>query len=588
MATLLNANADPFRGGSFTPGVVPGVNGAIAPANAGGTLISSVQGSTPMLARNNRGSNVTVPYARVVLHPSSRTALPAVEENYDPNPDNDNLPAFVRDSFDDYKLYIETEALYAGRLCFILGRRGVSYDTDFARILDVKDSPNPNVPFRERNNLAKFAIGGSDINTMQRMCSFEYLKRYFFHILKKKFITLGGDTKFLGPSADDVASKMPTFLARHKNILDKYTVLNVDGKELLEAIASESETQNNLNDQTQGLLVDVLEELQHSGIFAADDGPFLRGKTLENGMVPIYSAMYSSPKPKNVPVAVGDTIAFDRLQMLIAETGACDWTPDGIVHSKLSQGDAMLDEELDSRDGMLFNITVKGPNVTSSWSGNKELLTQPLDKVFVVIVADVWDGKRNDPWKDTSGDLDYKRYNTKKEETATKSAPRNTTQKVDYLQAKNKVVTITNMRVRLTTSSEMVSCSALKKGKRNINGESDPTSRMGLMLSGDGGVSEYIIGGWCIGTVLDNSAARSTFGGQALMGAIKKQRTTNAINISVGVEWWSADRLYKSYMNVDSSIRTRFTPRPNERKSERKATSKASERLKTQSLNPTP
>lgn len=73
MATQLNANSDPFRGGSFTPGIVPGVNGGIAPASTGATLLGSVQPSTPMLARNNRGSNVTVPYARVRCHTNGAT-----------------------------------------------------------------------------------------------------------------------------------------------------------------------------------------------------------------------------------------------------------------------------------------------------------------------------------------------------------------------------------------------------------------------------------------------------------------------------------------------------------------------------------
>lgn len=59
------ANGDPFRGGSFTPGTVPSVNGGIAAANTGGSLQGSVTAGTPMLARNNRGSNITIPYARV-------------------------------------------------------------------------------------------------------------------------------------------------------------------------------------------------------------------------------------------------------------------------------------------------------------------------------------------------------------------------------------------------------------------------------------------------------------------------------------------------------------------------------------------
>jgi hypothetical protein len=478
------------------------------------------------------------------------------------------------------KLFIETEGLFAGKIAFVLGRRGKEYDAAFRSITDISDGPNANVPFRAQNNLAKFAIGGSDINTMQRMCSFEYLERYFFHLLKTKTIKLGDGTSLL-----DAASKVPPALARHRADLATFHALHVDGAAILRQIAMRSNVDIAGASVTKKLSAKMLDGLTNSGIFAADDGPFLRGKTLEMGVAPVYNGVANSSSAKNVPITIGDNIAFSRLQALIAERGAADWTPDGIVHSKLSQGDPMLDEELDSRDGMLFNITVKGPNVTSSWSNDKHLLTQPLDKVFVVIVADVWDGV-DDPWK---GGNDYKNY--AKDKKAKVTAPRNDAAKLAYLKAKNKKVTITNMRVRLTTSSEMVSNSAFKKGKPNTDGNVDRTSRMGLLLSGDGGVSEYIIGGWCIGTVLDNSAARSTFESGALMGAIKKQRTTNAINVSVGVEWWSADRLYRSYMNVDNTMRTRYSGLPTAKKGPMNkdlATSKAGARGKAPPPNPPP
>jgi hypothetical protein len=67
MAASVNPNSDPFRGGGkFVAGVpTSGPTGSIAPASTGGSLVGGVQGSTPMLARNNRGSNITIPYARV-------------------------------------------------------------------------------------------------------------------------------------------------------------------------------------------------------------------------------------------------------------------------------------------------------------------------------------------------------------------------------------------------------------------------------------------------------------------------------------------------------------------------------------------
>ena len=72
-----------------------------------------------------------------------------------------------------------------------------------------------------------------------------------------------------------------------------------------------------------------------------------------------------------------------------------------------------------------------------------------------------------------------------------------------------------------------------------------------------GAFSEYIIGGWCIGTVLDAAAARSSLGG-GVGGGVKRQRASHASNVKVKVEWWSADRMYRSYMNVSGGIRTRY------------------------------
>ena len=303
---------------------------------------------------------------------------------------------------------IETEGLFAGKIAFILGRRGKQYDSNTVSITDT-DAANQGVPFRSANTLSKFAIGGADINTMQRMCSFEYLHRYFFQLLKTKIIVLGSTPANPLVTDDD---SIPAMLNRHRPLLKTFGALNVDGKKILSEIAAKS-------NETLKLDNDLLDSLETCGIFAADDGPFLRGKSLEVGVVKIYKGGSNSLSAKNIATAIGDNIAFSRLQALIAERGAADWTPDGIVHSKLSQGDAALDEELDSRDGMLFNVTVKGPNVTSSWSHNRYMLTQPLDKVFVVIVADVWDANET-PWSEADGTTSsYTQYMERKKRKKT-------------------------------------------------------------------------------------------------------------------------------------------------------------------------
>ena len=576
------ANSNPFRGGSFTPGTVPALNGAIAPASTGGSLQGSVTAGQPMLARNNRGSNIAVPYARVVLHPAAQTALAPAPDAFRSGSDSTSFRFRNHSDTNTTDNIFETDGLLTGRVAFVLGRRGTKYSsavTGAAARAPVDALGNPTVPFREANQLAQFAVGGADVNTMQRMCSFEYLQRYFHHVLKTKVIELGQ-----AAGADFTGFDVPSDYLVIKLKIRLSTMTNIDGEALLKELSKVKYNQPNPSIKGgKGI------KLRNSGIFLADDGPFLRGKTLETSLAFVAATKKTL---KDLPAAIGDIIAFDRLQQLIMSEGACDWVPDGVVHSKLSQGDKLLDDEVDSRDGQLYNVTVAGPAITSSWTEDKHMQVLPLDKVFVVIVADVWDDYETDATKPGSPvkaheDGDYEHALLSKVNAGTGNTPRNAARKMLYAAATDTTAAITNMRVRLMTSSEMVGCSAVKRQgeqkygaleekdanavkwpARGANAAASKTNyekmerdrhvRLGLKLGGDGGVSEYIIGGWCIGTVLDAAAARSSADGVSLVGAVKRQRTAHASNIKVKVEWWSADKMYRSFMNVKGGLATRY------------------------------
>ena len=325
-------NRDQFRGGSITQGTVPNLNGSIPAARNGGSLQEGVTAGQPMLARNNRGSNITIPYARVCM-PVTQTDVIKVK-------DDDAEESQVK----------ESEALFSGRIAFILGRRSKYYPKRSVTLSPVQ---------RDIEAFNTFG-GGSDVNTMQRMCSFEYLRAYFSEILWSRRIDLQNeawDTKYT-PSLRT--------LPKTSELYNSFNPLDVDVNESVAAITGDT--------------LDI-----KSGIYIHDSGPFLRGLTLERSLLKCKKLNNNT-----IPAAVGDIIAFERLQDMLYNIGACDWVPDGIVHSKLSQGDKHLDDELDARDGQLFNITVGGPAITSSWSNDKHMTVLPLDKVFVVIVADVW------------------------------------------------------------------------------------------------------------------------------------------------------------------------------------------------------
>lgn len=118
---------------------------------------------------------------------------------------------------------------------------------------------------------------------------------------------------------------------------------------------------------------------------------------------------------------------------------------------------------------------------------------------------------------------------------------------------------LTNFRLMYATSSQMINYSALKFDRGT--GEQTPTSRMGLKLGNR--LSEYIIGGWCIGTVTDAAASRAAMPNGAAIGP-KTAPNTAAVNLHVNIEWWNSDRMYRSYCNVKGQnrglIRARFEP----------------------------
>tara|TARA_B110000971_G_C20027332_1_gene509632 strand:+ start:1492 stop:3234 length:1743 start_codon:yes stop_codon:yes gene_type:complete len=559
MAASVNPNGDPYRGGSFTGTTVPNVNGSINPASVSGSVLGGVSPGQPMLARNDRGSNISIPYARVVFHPSERTALPAVTEA------KTALTTLGKPGGD---MLVETENLYSGRLAFVLGRRGAGYDAGISNIVGFDAMTfmgGGNVNSRHAGFLAHFAVGGSDVNTAQRLCSFEYLKRYFHHVLRKKVVDIGDGSTF----ADKQALVNAGYGEYYKiggAALAAIKVTDVDTDVLLDGAGSVRQAYGG-NDPT---LAGLIAKAPHSGLFMYDNGPFLRGKNLDHRVL----SLRSGPHNKRVSFALGDNLAFNELQRLIMATGACDWTPDGVVLSRLSQGDKLMDDELDSRDGQLYNITIGGPAVTSSWTGDYHREVMPLDKVFIVIVADVWYNPATvgAPPGPPFGQMHVALANASHDdyEAAKKTVAganrlgadgRDANAIRPLVRSTDRTARMTNMRVRLATSSEMINCSNLKSGKHNVDSV-DPTSRMGLMISGNAtgnaGVAEYIIGGWCIGTVIDASASRALPNGGNLMGTAKRAKSSVSCNVAVNVHWWSADKMYRHYMNRDGTNRARY------------------------------
>jgi hypothetical protein len=256
-------------------------------------------------------------------------------------------------------------------------------------------------------------------------------------------------------------------------------------------------------------------------------------------------------------LGIGNRAAFEVFETALKNIGALDWAPDGIVLSKLDSGgsDRLADDVTDARDGQLYNVTIGGPAVTSSWTGDPNMEVLPLDKVFIVIVGDVWTDETpaviDALWKADATERATPADPSKLYENAFKATIGADDRPPDAAFASvgrgsgaapaNQ--TITNFRVRKLTSSQMVTYSAYVPGSDR--------SRLGLQIGANGG--EYILGGWCIGTILDSAAARAMPDGMSLVGSVKRARSSHAANLLVDIKWCSADELYHKYMNRGST-----------------------------------
>ena len=580
---------DAFAGGAQQRNLgPPGVGGANLSAN---TRVSSpAAGVAPgqiKSALNNSTSNIGIPYHRLVPLNNSNKLIGMDE----------NGKTVTRK---------ETEDLRATSLAFILGIRG---DSKPPRPLLVGNEQAPGIP--GYNVAYQPSIMPAMVGTerFQQLCSIEYLHEYFKQVLAGKTIAL--DSTY-----EDATAAMQGALKTSGPI----SVYNATAYEAREAGIPEGEPGRPKIEPGDTLLKmpDVAKQMglagsdareapeNYQGIFARDFGPFLKGKgsktALLNGTTHNLPQLFNpeqpdkdkkySAQPFSVSRNFGDEIAFSLLDAKLLENGITDWRPDGIVLSKgiNDPSDQLSNEYLDARDGQLFNIRIQGPAVGTAWTGERSLEVLPLDKVFVVIVADVWfdaksatkydasvepdaNGKGARQSAVTIADLmgrgiettddvrDYQVLRTKYMKEELDEEAFKAKQQAAFQGESNENTVLANFRVMVSTSSQMINHSTFKsKGnktsdvygkRRKLTGG----SRMSLTLSND--VGEYIVGGWQIGAVMDTAASRGSMPQGASLG-IRSAANSAAMNINVNISWFNADRLCRSFNNPEGIIKQRF------------------------------
>lgn len=544
----------------------------------------------------------------------------------------------MRDGIAGMPLGMEYDGLDSGELAWILGGNGGAEGT---------------ASYLTRTPHSGMGFG---VDRMQRLASQFYVENYFRAMFGGKVINLAKLS-----IVNEFSTKTSSEIAMYQQYLTGASVLgSVDLPHLVNGLfryggAGATRLEYSADDAAVPA-TDVRgtgrQEGFASGLFVLEKGPFLRGKIVEDAAMYMVApeiktnTLMDGHRKHSVARNLGDRLAFDALYADMKQQGMFDWTPDGLILSKLESpsGDPLSSAEIDARQAQLFNVAIQGPAITKTWTGNPALQAMPLDKVFVVIVADIsskvhtdptkgigvgnemgklWDSYKNihtsssvsqsanltanltayekalatigtafttvssaveesayatavaDLFK-TSKDVAADTTNDAKLKTALEDAKaelRTYTdtaidlEQFDVAAAKLKQGTIgiasssmSNFRLKRVTSSFLINNSAVKVDSAN-NNKLAPSSRCGLKLGvkpgatpeqGDTYTGEYIIGGWCVGTVLDSAASRSAVGNQ-----VRTAPASMAMSINVGVEWMSGDDLYRRYMDVDGTVQQR-------------------------------
>ena len=496
----------------------------------------------------------------------------------------------------------ETEDLRATTLAFILGIRGDYTGKNAARPIVDGSTPAPGYAAHNVAYQPKIMPGMPGTERFQQLCSIEYLQMYFAQVLSNKTIDLSqanladliegldDSSKTTGPigayrAAKKYADGLNLVGAGNPSLRngDNTTLLNGEDIALMSGLAG-----------SEAAVADP----SFQGIFARDFGPFLKGKGTATRIVSCTKdnvqdvwnkgaalVDQKTAQPFSMSRNAGDDLAFAVLDALLTKEGLTDWRPDGIVLSKgvNDPSDKFSDEYLEARDGQLYNIRVQGPAVGTNWTGDRSLETLPLDKVFVVLIADVWfDDNAGGPSAEAAAqkpasmvaDPDGPAGTMISEyELIRRTALRNggvpmdeaqfkADQEAAYMGNLNEKTVLCNFRVQVSTSSQMVNHSNFSsKGNANATQKGfkrprlEGMSRMGLKLCPKFG--EYVVGGWQIGQVLDTSASRAVMPQGQLMG-VRTAPNTSALNINVQISWWTADRLARAFNNPEGTVVTRF------------------------------
>lgn len=441
-----------FAGGSITRAGNPvGVGGAFSSVGAAGGPPPSFGTPATAFARNDRGSNIRIPYARVVsMH--ARDQLPVKD------------PALTGTGRKDAYEY---DGLEAGELAWIMskqfdikpsyfveggdggegeyrtlggdmrGFRAIASPLDISAFasnvsrmeggLQLQAGGTPRFGLRGIDGaiiVPSAGMGGGGVNRMERMAYHNWVESHMANRVGRQVINLMATTV----SADS-SDPQPAGRQQGRRLTDNYNPVLDSEIEFWSRCWRNPTLQNYIDaDEGDGLEVlqgsygpafgaslfavpDIAYMLQKTtpgkklqvgvpmmqGLYLMEKGPFLRSYGTDHEPVLaevdniLSRAGRGQPLLADIDRHCGSDLAQRALLCELKKAGLLNWTPDGICLSKDHAGqDGVTEATFDARLGQLFNIGVQGPCITKTWSNeSSELQVLPMDKVFILLVGEL-------------------------------------------------------------------------------------------------------------------------------------------------------------------------------------------------------
>lgn len=637
---------DAFAGGTLARnGKPPDVGGSFGTPGAAGFTAPGVP--SIVSARNNSGSNVRIPYARVVpLHAK------------------DALPVNGRSN----KTAYEYEGLESGELAWVLGRQLKMESSNQQAVVQYPALAGmPLQPPGDAMPIAQFPSpqpNGYGPDRMQRLAYTAWIESHFQHRV--------GMQPLMDLKAFDMFSETNRTIDSELSYWYEHGAKNAD---LFACPDLAYIFQSPISSALKELKI---ENPMPQGLFVMERGPFLRSIGTNHRPITVEAQIMDNDgnfkrefiKKHVVNRHIGSDLAQKGLELCLKQMGVFTWVPDGICLSKYETGpNDMADAEMDARASQLFNIAVQGPAITMTWTNDPKLQAMPMDKVFILVVGDLSYSLTNDADEPTLAHVrevtrgtsqatrnpvdnkrrmlheltatqiakatnfnDADRLNNDAEELGTtaafdtwlgrtgvewsnaeitagnaagadkrrgirgyqQSVQERKTEQADALKKQSETFWTTyravaglgpgapnslekvledfdvtaaavrrgeravgkcqlsNLRIMRATSSYMAQYSHYRP---NGTTEDKAHSRFGLPIAFDNdtktGNASYVVGGWCIGTVIDSAASRSV-----VNNTVRTAPASMALNISVNVEWWNADKLYQHYQDRERYVKS--------------------------------